>query len=153
MILPGVSGGFVLLLLGKYFYMMNAIATFDVVVLGVFIAGAVIGVIGFSNVLSWLLSRFHAVTLVTLGGFMLESLNKLWPWKETLETFVDRHGVVQPLMERNILPHTYEQLTGSSHFVSAVVLFLIGASIVFVVEFTANKLGQPKPEIKEIREI
>ena len=144
MILPAMSGGFILLLLGKYFYMMEALATLNFKVIGVFIAGAIIGIISFSNILSWLLARFRNVTLAVLGGFMLGSLNKIWPWKQTIETFIDRHGVERPLIEKNILPHTYEQLTGSSHLVSAIALFLLGVTIVFVIEFIANKLKTRK---------
>lgn len=140
MILPAMSGGFILLLLGKYFYMMEALSTLNLKVIGVFVAGAIIGIISFSNVLSWLLARYRNITLALLGGFMFGSLNKIWPWKQTIEIFIDRHGVERPLIEKNILPHTYEQLTGSSHLVGAIALFLLGVSIVFVVEFIANKL-------------
>jgi len=144
MILPAMSGGFILLLLGKYFYMMEALSTLNLKVIGVFIAGAIVGIISFSNVLSWLLARYRNITLSLLGGFMFGSLNKIWPWKQTLETFVDRHGVVQPLVQKNILPHTYEQLTGNSHLIGAIALFLLGVSIVFVIEFIANKLKSVK---------
>ena len=143
MILPAISGGFVLLLLGKYTFMMNALVTFDITVIAVFITGAVIGLIGFSNVLSWLLSRFHAATVIVLGGFLLGSLNKIWPWKETLEVFIDQHGVAQPLVQKNVLPYTYEQITGDSHQLAAAILFfLLGLSIVFVIEFAAKKISR-----------
>jgi len=142
MILPAISGGFVLLLLGKYVFMMNALVTFDFVVIAVFVTGAVIGLVGFSNVLSWLLSRFRSATVMVLGGFLLGSLNKIWPWKETLESFTDQHGVAQPLLQKNVLPHTYEQITGDSHLVAAIALFLVGFSIVFLIEFIAIKLSR-----------
>jgi putative membrane protein len=143
MILPAISGGFVLLLLGKYVFMMNALVTFDIVVIAAFVTGAVIGLVGFSNVLSWLLSRYRSATVVVLGGFLLGSLNKIWPWKETLETFVDQHGVAQPLLQKNVLPQVYEQITGNSHHLTtAILLFLIGFSIVFVIEFVAIRLSK-----------
>lgn len=105
MILPGISGSFILVLLGKYFYIMEAVKTFNIPIMAVFICGAAIGIISFSRVLSFALHRFHDVTIAVLAGFMLGSLNKVWPWKETIETYVDSHGVVKPLIEANILPN------------------------------------------------
>ena len=89
MILPGISGSFILVLLGKYFYIMEAVKTFNVPVMLVFIAGAAIGITTFSRVLSFALRKFHDITIAVLAGFMLGSLNKVWPWKETIETYVD----------------------------------------------------------------
>ncbi len=105
MILPGISGSFILVLLGKYFYIMEAVKTFNIPIMAVFICGAAIGIVSFSRVLSFALHRFHDVTIAVLAGFMLGSLNKVWPWKETIETYVDSHGVVKPLIEANILPN------------------------------------------------
>lgn len=120
MILPGISGSFILVLLGKYFYIMEAVKTFDIATLLVFLAGACIGITTFSRVLSYALKNFRNITLAVLTGFMLGSLNKVWPWKETLETFTDSHGVVKPLVEANILPNQY--------IVEAVVLMIVGFS-------------------------
>lgn len=110
MILPGISGAFILLLMGKYAYIIGAVSTFDLPVLLFFAAGAVAGIIGFSHLLSWLLTRYHGLTVALLTGFMVGSLNKIWPWKETLEWYTDSHGAVQPLVERNILPDAYPAL-------------------------------------------
>lgn len=103
MILPGISGSFILLLLGKYTFALHAVnerILLDLLLLG---SGAVLGIILFSNLLSWLLRRYHDITISVLVGFMIGSLNKIWPWKETLETIlVD--GEVRPLVEKNILP-------------------------------------------------
>ena len=88
MILPGISGSFILVLLGKYFYIMEAVKTFNIPVMLVFICGAAIGITSFSRVLSFALRRFHDITISVLAGFMLGSLNKVWPWKETIETFI-----------------------------------------------------------------
>ena len=104
MILPGISGSFILVLLGKYFYIMEAVKTFDIATLLVFLAGACIGITTFSR----------------------GSLNKVWPWKETLETFTDSHGVVKPLVEANILPNQY--------IVEAVVLMIVGFFLVYFLE-------------------
>ena len=126
MILPGISGSFILVLLGKYFYIMEAVKTFDIATLLVFLAGACIGITTFSRLLSYALKNFRNITLAVLTGFMLGSLNKVWPWKETLETFTDSHGVVKPLVEANILPNQY--------IVEAVVLMIVGFFLVYFLE-------------------
>ena len=131
MILPGISGSFILVLLGKYFYIMSAVKSLDIVVMLVFICGAFIGITSFSNVLSFLLRRFHNTTIATLAGFMLGSLNKVWPWKETVETYVDSHGHIKPLVEENILPNTL--------FWEGVGLMLFGFILVYVLEKISQK--------------
>ncbi|MDX2430840.1 MAG: DUF368 domain-containing protein [Bacteroides sp.] len=103
MILPGISGSFILLLLGKYEFALQAInerEIIDILLLG---SGAVIGLILFSKLLSWLLKNFHDATIAVLVGFMIGSLNKIWPWKETLKTIIV-DGEVKPLIEKNIVP-------------------------------------------------
>ena len=105
MILPGISGSFILVLLGKYFFIMEAVKTFNIPVMAVFICGAAVGIVTFSRVLSFALQRFHDITIAILAGFMVGSLNKVWPWKETLETYTDSHGVLKPLVEANIWPN------------------------------------------------
>ena len=82
MILPGVSGSFVLLLLGKYEYIMEAVSTFNLPVLAVFSVGCVLGLAAFSKMLHWLLERFEQPTMLVLVGFILGSLIKVWPWSE-----------------------------------------------------------------------
>lgn len=131
MILPGISGSFILVLLGKYFYIMSAVKSLDIVVMLVFICGAFIGITSFSNVLSFLLRRFHNTTIATLAGFMLGSLNKVWPWKETIETYVDSHGHIKPLVEENILPNTL--------LWEGIGLMLFGFILVYVLEKISQK--------------
>ncbi len=135
MILPGISGSFILVLLGMYKFILSAVGDLNIPVILVFLAGAAIGIIAFSNLLSWLLKNFHNLTIAMLSGFMVGSLNKVWPWKEVTETFIDRHGEVKPLAERNILPGTYEQLTGhDSWLLGAVLLAIAGFALIFVIE-------------------
>ena len=131
MILPGISGSFILVLLGKYFYIMEAVKTFNIPVMLVFICGAVLGITSFSRVLSFALRRFHDTTIAVLAGFMLGSLNKVWPWKETIETYTDSHGVIKPLVEANILP---DQLVWE-----AVGLMIFGFAIVYFLEKLSMK--------------
>lgn len=134
MILPGISGSFILVLLGKYFYIMEAVKTFNIPVILVFIGGATIGITSFSRVLSFALRRFHDITISVLAGFMLGSLNKVWPWKETIETYTDSHGIVKPLVEANILPN---QLFGE-----AIGLMILGFAIVYFLEKLSIKEGK-----------
>jgi putative membrane protein len=135
MILPGISGSFILVLLGMYKFILSAVGDLNIPVLLVFMAGAAIGIIAFSNVLSWLLKNFHNLTIAVLSGFMVGSLNKVWPWKEVTQTFVDRHGEVRPLAEKNILPGTFEQITGSEAWLlGAILLAVAGFALIFVVE-------------------
>lgn len=131
MILPGISGSFILVLLGKYFFIMEAVKTLDVVVLLVFLAGACIGITTFSRILSYALKHFRNITLAVLTGFMLGSLNKVWPWKRTLETFTDSHGVVKPLVEANTLP--------DQHIIEAVVLMIVGFFLVYFLEKLSSR--------------
>ena len=134
MILPGISGSFILVLLGKYFYIMEAVKTFNIPVMLVFICGAVIGITSFSRVLSFALRRFHDITISVLAGFMLGSLNKVWPWKETIETYTDSHGVVKPLVEANIMPN---QLVWE-----AAGLMILGYAIVYFLEKLSMKTAK-----------
>ena len=134
MILPGISGSFILVLLGKYFFIMDAVKTLDVVVMVVFAAGACIGITSFSRVLSYALAHFRNITLAVLTGFMLGSLNKVWPWKEVVETFVDSHGEVKPLVEHNILPNAY--------VTEAIVLMVVGFFLVYFLEKLSAKTSE-----------
>jgi putative membrane protein len=136
MILPGISGSFILVLLGMYRFILGAVGDFNIPVLLVFIAGAAVGIIAFSNVLSWLLKKFHNITIAVLAGFMVGSLNKVWPWKEVTESFTDRHGEVRPLAERNILPGTYESIPGNENawLTGAIIMAIAGFALIFVME-------------------
>ncbi len=141
MILPGISGSFIMLLMGKYMYIMDAVSTLNLKVLGLFAMGAFFGITTFSHILSWLLKRYHSITVSLLTGFMLGSLNKVWPWKEVVKTYVDRHGVEKPLLEANILPQTYEEIGGGNSFLwEAVVMCIIGFAIIYIIELIGNKL-------------
>ena len=134
MILPGISGSFILVLLGKYFYIMEAINTLDLVVLGVFAVGVFLGITSFSHVLSYALKNFRNITLAVLTGFMLGSLNKVWPWKEVVQTYVDSHGEVKPLVESNILPN---ESVGE-----AVALMVVGFALVYILEKISSRAAK-----------
>lgn len=147
MILPGISGAFILLLLGKYQYIMHAVGEFNIPVIAVFVIGAAAGIISFSHLLSWLLKHWHDVTVAVLMGFMVGSLNKVWPWKETVETYLDSHGVAQPLVQNNIAPGTFEQLTGQpSLLVQAILLGIVGFLVIYGIELVARMIVKKQEE-------
>jgi len=99
MILPGISGSFILLILGQYHYIMSAVKGLDVITLLPFAAGCATGLLGFSHVLSWLLARYHQVMISFLTGFMVGSLWKIWPFRNVLETMETSHGELVPVRE------------------------------------------------------
>ena len=135
MILPGISGAFILLLLGKYEYILNALSAFKLDVIAVVGCGAVVGLLSFSNLLSWLLKKYHNMTIGLLSGFMIGSLNKVWPWKQTVSTFIDRHGVEKPLLQEKILPHTFESLQGQdSQLLFGILLAIAGFLLIWIME-------------------
>lgn len=128
MILPGISGSFILLLMGLYAPILGAIKELEWAILLVFMAGCVVGLLSFSRVLSWAFHHHRMLTLALLGGFMLGSLNKIWPWKYTLSYTINRHGEEVPMLQQNLLPSSYETLTGlNDWFWPAMLLMLVGA--------------------------
>ncbi len=106
--LPGISGAFVLLLLGKYQYALEAVNQRNFLVLALLAAGACVGMVSFSRVLGWLLKKHHDKMVAVLTGLMLGSLRKVWPWKETLKSFIDNHGRVVPTVQSNYLPAQWD---------------------------------------------
>ena len=145
MILPGISGSFILVLLGMYKFILGAVGDMNLAVILTFLVGAAIGIVAFSNVLSWLLRKYHNLTIAMLAGFMVGSLNKVWPWKEVTETIIDRHGELKPIDEHNILPATYEQITGhEAWLLGAIALAIFGFVLIFVVEGIGKKLQKQK---------
>lgn len=105
MILPGVSGAFLLLIMGKYEQVLSAVTNREILVLAAVGLGAVLGLALFSRLLSWLFAHHENTVVAVLTGFMLGSLRKLWPWKEALVTRINSHGVEVPVTEANLLPH------------------------------------------------
>lgn len=135
MILPGISGAFILLLLGQYTTILQAVKTIQISTLIPVAIGAIIGLISFSKLLKYLFHQWKNQTLAVLTGFVIGALYKVWPWKKVLSTYTDSHGELQPLQEIAINPFAYE----SNPFIwQSVVFFILGISIVFVLE----KLGK-----------
>ena len=135
MILPGISGAFILLILGKYHFILTSISNLDIPVILVFGAGVVTGLLSFARFLSWLLGRYHDLTISALAGFIIGSLNKIWPWKETITTRINSHGDIVPVIQNNISPLNYEDITGSDpQLLYAFTLIVAGIVIVILLE-------------------
>lgn len=156
MILPGISGSFILVLLGAYQPVMNmiksavsALKAGDMaemisvgVPVGIFAAGCLVGLLSFSRLLSWLFKNHENLTLATLTGFMLGSLNKIWPWKETVKFRVNSDGIKVPVVTENVSPSSFEQLKNGmddSMIGYAIGFAVIGFIVVFGLEFVGNK--------------
>lgn len=140
MILPGISGAFILLILGKYQFILQAVSSLDLPVLAIFGAGVVTGLLSFANLLSWLLRRFHDITIALLSGFIIGSLNKIWPWKVTISSTIDSHGEILPLVQRNISPGKFYDLTGNdSMLIPAISLCIAAIILIVVLEQLASK--------------
>lgn len=140
MILPGISGSFILLLLGMYAPVLGAVKAFDLPILTLFLTGCVVGILSFSHLLSWLLRRFRDFTLVFLTGLMLGTLPKIWPWKETISWRVNSKGEQVPLVQHNLSPFEFEALTAqSSQWLLAIVLMLCAVGLVLGLEKFAER--------------
>ena len=133
MILPGISGSFILLILGKYQYIMAAISGLvagenfgqNLLILCVFLVGAVVGILGFSKFLHWLLARWNKETLIVLAGFIIGSLVKVWPWS-------------------NAEALAQAERTGGLQIGWAILFALIGSSLVTGIEIAGKFIGKKK---------
>lgn len=125
MILPGISGSFILVLLGKYDYIMGAVSNLDIPVLAVFAVGCVVGIVAFSKILHWLIAHFEKQTLLVLIGFTVGSLVKVWPWADKAA-----------YQAANALTGCPE---GELHILSAVICALVAAASVIVLEVLAHR--------------
>lgn len=108
MILPGISGSFLLLIMGKYEQIIMAIKTLDLITIGFVGIGAVLGLALFSRLLSYLFNKYHDIMIASLTGFMIGSLRKIWPWKETITSRINSHGLEVPVVQQNVLPASYD---------------------------------------------
>ena len=139
-ILPGISGSFILLLLGVYPIVIEAIGYGDFVVIGHFVGGAIFGLLTFVKGVSYIFNRFESSTLAALTGFLIGSLNSLWPWKLDVEVMTNRKGELIPVVQDRVLPATYEAITGiPSEAIICVALMLLGAALVLMLEVLATK--------------
>ena len=154
MILPGISGSFILLLMGAYGTVLGSVTglvdglkavNVDAIVgngstVVVFIFGCLVGILAFSHVLSFMFQKAYDTTMALLTGFMVGSLNKVWPWKEVVEWRTNSHGEQVPFLESNVLPATYEAITGTTaQVLPAIALVVLGFALVMVLERMAAR--------------
>ena len=136
MILPGISGGFILLLLGAYKPAIDALHDRDFKTIFLLISGAIVGLLTFSRLLKWMFDKYRNLTLALLTGFVAGSLNKIWPWKETLSWSLNSHGVKVPFNEKSVLPWSYQ---GNPELLLAILFAFIGFIVILLLERTATQ--------------
>jgi putative membrane protein len=134
MILPGISGSFILVLLGQYEYILSAVNNRDFITLAVVAAGAIVGLGTFAQLLGWLFKRYHDITVAILIGFMVGSLRKIWPWKETLSYMQDRHGAMVPVEQINVLPEAW-----TTEVTLAIILAIVGVVVVLALDYIGSR--------------
>ena len=134
MILPGISGSFILLLLGAYKPVIEALDQRDIKTLLIVGIGAIVGLLTFSRLLKWLFDKHKYVTLAVLTGFIAGSLNKIWPWKQVIESEII-HGKLKVLQEESVLPFNYE---GDPNLLWAVIFAIIGFGVILLLEKFSN---------------
>ena len=136
MILPGISGSFILVLLGLYPVFISAIANLEIDILVAFSAGGIIGLMLFSRFLSWLLANFQSAIIALMCGFLVGSLSIIWPWKSTLYQKVSDTGEVLTKITENILPNQFLEITGHDpRTLLCSLVFCLGFAIVLSAEF------------------
>ena len=140
MILPGISGSFILLTMGMYSHIIGAIKDLDLLVITIFSAGNAVGILVFSRFLNWLLHKHMSVTLAFLTGLLVGSLNKVWPWKQTLSYRTNSHGQEVPYIQENVWPTAYQSLTGSeAYLVEGLGLMGFGVLLVLLLSIIGSR--------------
>jgi putative membrane protein len=131
MILPGISGAFILVIIGAYSPVLEALNTRDFKTILIIGVGAVMGLLSFSKLLKWLFETYHRLTLAVITGFMIGSLNKIWPWKIPLTFRTNSKGIEIPLNEKSVSPFNFD---GDPQLIQAIGLMAIGVLIILVLE-------------------
>ncbi|TCI91888.1 DUF368 domain-containing protein [Tenacibaculum sp. M341] len=136
MILPGISGSFILVLLGAYKPILAAVSNRNFVVIITVALGSLFGLLSFSRILKWLFANYKNYTLATLTGFIIGSLNKIWPWKKVLRYRTNSHGEQVPFNELSVSPFSYE---GEPYLMYAILLMIVGFALILLLEKLAVK--------------
>lgn len=132
MILPGISGSFLLLVMGVYGGIMHAVKSLQLETLFWFAAGCAVGILSFSQLLSWLFHRFRQMTLAVLTGVLIGSLSQIWPWRQVIAYKMDSRGKAAAIAQENLLPSTFEQLTGvDPQLAPALIVMILGFALVW----------------------
>ncbi len=134
MILPGISGAFILVLIGKYHYILSAVNNRDLLTLLLVLAGAGAGLLTFVHLLKWLFSKYSDLTLAILTGFLVGSLRKIWPWKSTVHTISDSGTDLAATVQINIMPSSW-----NAELMITILLILAGFIMVFSLDYLAGK--------------
>jgi len=137
MILPGISGSFILLILGAYEVIIKAVKEFDVTKILIFVAGCVVGILSFSHLLNWMFKKHKNITIALLTGFLLGSLQKLWPWQIKLQLLHVKSDGEEVHLMSNVLPQDF---TGEPQLMMTIVCFVVGFGIIFALERIAKSL-------------
>ena len=137
MILPGISGSFILVLLGMYGTVLAAVKSLDLAFLLVFALGCGAGLLCFSRLLYWLLHRFHQATMALLTGFLFGSLVIVWPWKHVLDWVHGSHGQLKPAQQVPVSPAEFQALTGQEPVVAlCIALMILGFALVWLIDYS-----------------
>lgn len=166
MILPGISGAFILVILGAYKTLSDALHDFDIKKIVIFASGALVGILSFSHILKWLFKHYHNITLAILTGFIFGSLNKIWPWKLTETVMVKDTGQIIPfseltpigtlsnyqkalndfdsliiITEKNTMPYQYSLRNENmdSQVLLAIILMIVGFLTILILERLGHK--------------
>ncbi|WP_282050906.1 DUF368 domain-containing protein [Maribacter aquivivus] len=134
MVMPGISGAFILVLMGSFKTVLGALNEKDFGILITFIFGIIFGILSFARVLKWMFTNYKDATLAILTGFILGSLNKIWPWKYIIE--VIKIGKKEIVVDENISPFAFQ---GDNQLTFAIVAAVIGFSLIFILEKSASK--------------
>jgi len=168
MILPGISGSFILLLLGAYQLVLgkvnglldgialgdSALLTASIIALVVFVLGGITGLLSFSRVLKWMFDKYEKITLALLTGFLIGSLNKVWPWKQTVSVFYKHAGTAEeqafPLVQKNVFPGNYSIVTVADEqlgllvkepqLMAAIGLAVAGFMVIYILDKVSGKM-------------
>ncbi|WP_028022631.1 DUF368 domain-containing protein [Enterovibrio calviensis] len=141
MILPGISGSFILLLLGMYGPVLDAVKSLQIPILALFALGCLVGLLSFSHVLSWLLRCYRGFTIAFLTGLLIGALGKVWPWKEVISFRTNSSGEQVPLIEKALSPMAFETATGQPSLLPiALVMMVVGFGLVLGLEKVSQKL-------------
>lgn len=136
MILPGISGSFILVIIGAYGPVLEALNSRNLKMILIFGAGAVVGLLSFSKLLKWFFEKYNRLTLAVITGFMIGSMNKIWPWKIALTFRTNSKGVKIPLNEESISPFNFD---GDPQLLQAIGLMVFGVLIILILEKISTK--------------
>jgi len=134
MILPGISGAYILVLLGKYHYILEAVNNRDFLTIFILLGGALIGILSFVRIIGWFLRKYHDITMAVLIGLMIGSLRRIWPWKETVMAYINSYGEEAHALQTNILPSSFDR-----NLMLTLFFMIIGFALVLIMDFLAKK--------------